>query len=100
MVAPMGTPWGVAQSVTAFGTEGLLRVTTAEHGGFFVPAELLHRIPADHRLWAATWSASEQWYEEDCCWAAVAAAWPDLFDAENLAVALTIIAHRNNRRAA
>jgi len=72
------TPWGDADSVTELGN-GVLHVTTSSHGGIYVPRELLGRIPAEQRQWAKSWSGSEQWYEEDCCWAAVAVAFPELF---------------------
>ena len=77
------TPWGPAQSVRAIG-QGVFRVDTAGHGGYFVPASLLYRIPPEQQAWAAGWSGSEHWYEEDCCWAAVAVAFPELFTADAL----------------
>ncbi len=73
------TPWGRSQSVRQL-AQGILRVDTAGHGGYFVADELLHLIPKAHRQWAARWSGSENWYEEDCCWAAVCLAFPTLFD--------------------
>lgn len=72
------TPWDVAQTARDVG-QGVLCVTTAGHGGYYVPDELLSRIPEACQLWAAKWSGSRNWYEEDCCWAAVAVAFPELF---------------------
>lgn len=60
----MVTPWGPAQVVKDLGL-GVLKVYTASHGGVYVPPELLVRIPAEEREYAARWSGSEQWYEED-----------------------------------
>jgi hypothetical protein len=87
----METPWGPTQHVSPLGAEGILEVSTPGHGGIFVPDHLLPRIPAGQRAWAKKWARSENWYEEDCCWACVAVAWPELFDADNLAVARRII---------
>lgn len=90
--APIETPWGISQTRKRYGTVGIEAVTTAGHGGFYVPANLVGSIPAHLRRWAARWSGSEQWYEEDCCWAAVAVTWPELFPAEALPHARRIIA--------
>lgn len=73
------TPWGQAQHAEPIGDGGLYSVSTAGHGGIYVPDSLLGHIPPAQRAWAARWSGSEQWYEEDCCWAAVAVAFPAHF---------------------
>jgi hypothetical protein len=65
------TPWGRAQHATELGL-GLVSVSTASHGGIYVPESLLVCISQRYRAWAKKWSGSESWYEEDCCWAAVA----------------------------
>jgi hypothetical protein len=62
----MFTPWGQSQTVEQCGADGVLHVTTAGHGGIFVPDTLLHRIPKDEQAYAAAWSGSRNWYEEDC----------------------------------
>ncbi len=62
----MNTPWGFAQTVHAEGARGVLSVSTASHGGIFVPDALLAEIPAIERAYAAQWSGSENWFEEDC----------------------------------
>lgn len=72
------TPWGVADHYENLG-QGIFTVFTPSHGGIFVPYEMLHCIPEEQRKEAAKWSGSEQWYEEDCCWAFVAVAFPDRF---------------------
>ncbi len=77
------TPWGHAQQYENLG-QGIFSVSTAGHGGIFVPDEMLGSIPEEHQRWAAQWSGSRNWYEEDCCWAAVAVAFPDRFPPDNL----------------
>lgn len=83
---PLMTPWEEAQSIRPIGM-GIYFASTAGHGGFFVPSYLLSAIPANHRAWAKSWSGSENWYEEDCCWACVACAFPELFSKEEHASA-------------
>jgi hypothetical protein len=62
----MNTPWGVSQTVKPCGNDGVLYVETASHGGVYVPNTLLGRIPKDEQAYAAQWSGSANWYEEDC----------------------------------
>ena len=80
------TPWGPAQSADDIG-EGIYHVTTAGHGGYYVPTPKLRAIPEHAQRYAAQWSGSRNWYEEDCAWAAVALAFPHLFPARALPVA-------------
>ena len=75
------TPWGYADQYANLG-QGIFQVSTPGHGGIFVPQCMVHCIPQHQREWAAKWSGSEQWYEEDCCWACVALAFPDCFPPE------------------
>ncbi len=84
------TPWGYADQYSNLG-QGMFSVSTPSHGGIFVPEEYLHCISPEGRADAARWSGSEQWYEEDCCWAHVAIAFPDRFPPEAVKVA-----HRTN----
>lgn len=86
----MKTPWGESQSVEDIGL-GIWFVTTAGHGGYYVPASLLHQIPAEHRAYAKRWSGDERWFEEDCAWAAVALAFPQLFPAAAQPLALELV---------
>jgi hypothetical protein len=83
------TPWGRADFVEQItnGQTTVISVCTPSHGGYFVPKKHLDRIDPAHRAYALKWSGSEQWYEEDCAWAAVVLAFPELFDAEHLAAA-------------
>jgi hypothetical protein len=87
------TPWGIAQSRTDVG-DGILCVSTASHGGYFVPDRLLGRIPAEGQAFAARWSGSPNWFEEDCAWAYVALAFPEFFPADALADARRIVGNR------
>lgn len=88
----MNTPWGQSQSIDVL-AHGIKHVTTAGHGGYWVPKAALSRIPAAHRAYAAKWSGSEQWYEEDCAWACVALAFPDCFPSDNTpAIAREVVA--------
>ena len=61
----MLTPWGESQTVKDIGG-GVLHVTTAGHGGLYVPDGMLQRIPRLEQDYAARWSGSRNWYEEDC----------------------------------
>lgn len=74
------TPWGPAQTRTeAPGGLGIYTVTTSTHGGAYVPTEHLHRIPAEARAYAAHWTQSENWYEEDVAALAPMVAFPEAF---------------------
>jgi hypothetical protein len=83
------TPWGAADFVEEIsdGTVTVISVKTPSHGGYFVPKQHLKAIPAAHQAYAAKWSGSPQWYEEDCAWAAVVIAFPQLFDATHVRAA-------------
>jgi hypothetical protein len=98
------TPWGMADCVVTLGevTENgcsyaILSVSTPSHGGIYVPPALLHHIPEHHRAYAKKWSRSESWYEEDCAWAAVALAFPQLFPAAAVQQAACVAAQYLNR---
>jgi hypothetical protein len=86
------TPWGYADQYENLG-QGVFSVSTPSHGGIFVPECMLHNIPEEQQAWAERWSGSRQWYEEDCCWAAVAVALPDRFPDGACQHAERILAH-------
>jgi hypothetical protein len=67
----MNTPWGPSQQTKRF-SNGIVRVDTAGHGGYYVPAELQSQMPECYRK-------ADGWYEEDCEWAMVAVSFPDFF---------------------
>lgn len=95
------TPWGAADHVEEIsdGRVTIISVDTPSHGGYFVPKRHLAAIPAQHQAYAAKWSGSVQWYEEDCAWAAVVLAFPQLFSAEHVAAARESAARYLNREA-
>lgn len=65
------TPWGASQCVTVY-ADGVLSHSTAGHGGFHLDAA--HNAKVHPAL-----RARGGWYEEDCAWATVAQAFPELF---------------------
>ena len=69
------TPWGMADSRENY-APGVSFYSTPGHGGFRVTGAALARIPAQLRQTAY---APRGWYEEDCDWAIVALAFPELF---------------------
>jgi hypothetical protein len=71
--AHASTPWGPSQGAVRYG-EGVVFHSTSGHGGFQLSAERNSKVHSLLRDGAG-------YYEEDAAWAAVAAAWPDLFTA-------------------
>lgn len=67
----LSTPWGASQWTTIYG-DGVRKHSCAGHGGFELTPERNRHVPAP--LYN-----SGGWYEEDCEWAAVATAFPELF---------------------
>ena len=65
------TPWGGSQCATLY-AHGVVSHSTAGHGGFHLDAA--HNTKVHPAL-----RARGGWYEEDCAWAAVAQALPELF---------------------
>lgn len=65
------TPWGTSQHATIY-AEGVICHSTASHGGFHLDAEHNAKVHPSLRTHGG-------WYEEDCAWAAVAQAFPELF---------------------
>lgn len=77
------TPWGISQGATIY-ADGVVSHSTAGHGGFQLSPERNVLIHPSLR-------AADGFYEEDCCWAAVAQAFPELFtDFENACADRTI----------
>ena len=70
------TPWGAPAAAFECG-RGIIEYTTASHGGYYVPPEILAQWPEPVRN-AGTF-AGRGWYEEDCDWSLVAVAEPDIF---------------------
>ena len=67
----MQTPWGPSQECKSCG-DGLVFVSTASHGGFYVFPEMLAQMPEYFRR-------NDGWYEEDCEWAMVVISFPSRF---------------------
>jgi len=93
----MQTPWGPSQHITRYG-RGIKFVSTAGHGGFFVPGGLLPDMPPTLRRMGqsmATLEISEvgRWYEEDCEASAVILSFPLMF--ENMEVGKAATTFRN-----
>lgn len=65
------TPWGPAQTSEKI-VRGLMRYTTAGHGGYHLSPTLNQQVPQPIRN-------AGGWYEEDCAWAAVVYTFPELF---------------------
>lgn len=81
----MFTPWGPSQSAKTIG-RGIIAVTTAGHGGFFVPADVRAEMAEPLRI-------KDGWYEEDCDYAKVVVAFPDLFTEEDRNYANSTMRH-------
>jgi len=73
----MQTPWGESETITVIGSArtGLLRVTTASHGGIYCTAEAWARIMRE--LPGFRPFAGPRWLEEDCDAAIAVALWPE-----------------------
>ena len=67
----LSTPWGASQWTTIYG-EGVRKHSCAAHGGFELTPERNRHVPA-------SLYNPGGYYEEDCEWAAVATAFPELF---------------------
>lgn len=79
------TPWGCADFAYEY-AQGIVRHSTPSHGGFHLDAE---RNAFVH----AQWRDAGGWYEEDCDWAKVAAAFPLLFTDEERRAAEESLRH-------
>lgn len=69
--ARQATPWGLSDHATRY-AEGIVCHSTPSHGGFRLD-------PDRNALVHPQLRSADGFYEEDCCWAAVAQAFPDLF---------------------
>ena len=77
------TPWGRAQYGYKYGP-GVNSYGCAGHGGFKVAAGKLKKM---HPALAAV-GGDDGWFEEDCDWAAVAVAFPEMFTQKDVDYAL------------
>lgn len=74
---PVQTPWGPADFATEY-APGLVFYSTPGHGGFHVSRERLAIMPEPYRS-QTPFCRQAGWYEEDCDWAVVALAFPEVF---------------------
>lgn len=72
------TPWGPAQSATHV-TRGIVRYSTAGHGGFHVSAGLLKQMPEYMQKADKYADGTAGWFEEDCAWSLVVLTFPQFF---------------------
>lgn len=79
------TPWGMSQTRTNY-ADGITFFQTAGHGGFRLSDARLIELTAKLGP-VKTFSHFPQWFEEDCDWAHVAVAFPELFSAAAVAEA-------------
>jgi hypothetical protein len=84
----MHTPWGAADTVRTI-ADGIKKVSTPSHGGFFVSPERMVDMPAG--LAAIQPFAGKNWYEEDEDWAIVALAFPEHFSGFELLCAVDTV---------
>lgn len=69
---PRSSPWGKPQTCDKI-APGIVRVTTAGHGGIHLDDWRQSRMPE------ALKNQVENWYEEDLCWCLPATAFPEAF---------------------
>lgn len=87
------TPWGAADYSKAV-APGITWYSTPGHGGYHVDDEQNAKIKAlfpNAKIWAGN-----GWYEEDCDWALVALAFPELFEAPEIRAALRTVQGRED----
>jgi hypothetical protein len=84
------SPWGIVQDEETI-ADGIVYVSTASHGGIWVSPELLGRVQEAMRDYAAYWSGSSQWFEEDCAAQCVVVSFPEHFPAEQVERAQAIV---------
>jgi hypothetical protein len=90
MFVGKSSPWGIVQDEETI-ADGIVYVSTASHGGIWVSPELLGRVQEAMRDYAAYWSGSSQWFEEDCAAQCVVVSFPEYFAAEQVERAQAIV---------
>jgi len=69
------TPWGMSDHSERI-VRGITSYDTPSHGGLHVSAGLLAQMPPS---WREVHGYPAGWFEEDCDWALVVLAFPDVF---------------------
>jgi hypothetical protein len=90
MFVGKNSPWGIVQDEEVI-ADGIVYVSTASHGGIWVSPELLGRVQEAMRDYAAYWSGSSSWFEEDCAAQCVVVSFPEYFPAEQVERARAIV---------
>jgi hypothetical protein len=90
MFVGKSSPWGIVQDEEII-AEGIVYVSTPSHGGIWVSPELLGRVQEAMRDYAAYWSGSSQWFEEDCAAQCVVVSFPEHFPAEQVERAQAVV---------
>lgn len=71
------SPWGVIQTIRPTEDCGALHISTASHGGIWVPPDQLAKMAAELRC--NHYAGGGSWFEEDCEWALVYFGLPGVF---------------------
>jgi len=80
------TPWGPAETVKEL-APGVFEIETQSHGGFWLDPKRNKLVPERSRAATFNGRGGSGWYEEDCDWAFVAVALPNLFSPRELSLA-------------
>jgi hypothetical protein len=83
--SPTATPWGHPDTVREIAT-GIVSYSTPSHGGIWLSDARVASMPKPLREFSP-W-AGPNWYEEDCDWAVVAAAFPQFFKPDEVTAAM------------
>ena len=82
--APSTTPWGLAQHSTTI-AEGIVFVSTASHGGFWLSDERLAELPESIQQ-PGSYEELRGWFEEDARASIVVLCFPEAFTLDRLTV--------------
>jgi len=82
------SPWGRPQQQKEI-ARGIIWVSTASHGGYWISTERRDAMPQQWRGFK-TW-AGGNWFEEDCDAAVVAVSFPNAFSRERVTDAQSFI---------
>lgn len=85
----MSTPWGPAQSVNPGPVPGTFWISTANHGGLYVPESVRRQMPPLY-LMPSRFYGGGPWFEEDCEVARVILSFPKYFENPELEEAQNI----------
>ena len=77
-ITDLVSPWGAIDHVEHV-APGIVFVSTASHGGYYLTADHNVKVPLTWRGASFNRQGIKGWYEEDCDWALVALTFPDLF---------------------